>query len=103
MYSRLVAIAAPFLKAQSKNLITFRLRARSFGSFGSSMNVADTIGQQVAQPRSIRSTAKFCALAQSPLAAAAAKDAISGFTNCPALLRSSTVVSLFCDAKAYST
>ena len=67
------------------------------------MNVADTIGQQVAQSRSIRSTAKFCACTQSPLAAAAAKDAISGFTKSPALLRSCTVVSLFCDAKAYST
>ena len=48
MYSRPDASAAPLVKAQSKNLITLWLRAASFGSCGSRMKVAETIGQLAA-------------------------------------------------------
>ena len=97
-YSRLVAMGLPFEYAQSKNLSTLALRAGSFGSFGSRTKVAETIGQLVAPGWSIRLTAKFFAPVQSPLAAAAVKASIVGFTKCPALLRSCTVFSLFCEA-----
>ncbi len=61
------------------------MRAGSFGSFGSSRKVADTIGQLVAPGWSIRLTAKFCAPAQSPFCAAAVKAASDGATNWPSL------------------
>ena len=60
MYSRPVAAASPFLYAQSKNFITAAERAGSVGSFGSSMKVADSIGQVLSPGWSFRLTAKFC-------------------------------------------
>jgi hypothetical protein len=83
------------LYAQSKNFITAAERAGSAGSFGSSMKVAETIGQLLSPGWSIRLTAKFFALAQSPFAAAAAKASSVGVTKCPALLRSCTVTRWF--------
>src|SRR5271165_345948 len=80
MYSRLVAEASPFLYAQSKNFITRAERAGSAGSFGSSMNVADSIGQLFSPGWLIRSTAKFFAPAQSPFDAAAWNDSMVGET-----------------------
>ena len=47
MYSSSCASLAPFLKAQSKNFITLRLRSASVGFFGSRMKVGETIGQEV--------------------------------------------------------
>src|SRR3981081_2904805 len=102
-YSREIAEASPFVYAQSKNFITAAERAGSAGALGSSMNVADSIGQLFLPGWSIRLTAKFSAFAQSPFAAAAWKASIVGLTNTPALLRSCTVTRWFWLAKAYST
>src|ERR1700712_2084036 len=79
-YSSEIAEASPFLYAQSKNFITAAERAGSAGSLGSSMNVADSIGQLFSPGWSIRLTAKFFAPAQSPLAAAAWNASIVGAT-----------------------
>ena len=65
-----------------------RSGSASFGSVGSSTNVADSIGQLLSPGWSFRSMAKFCTLDQSALAAAALKLSMVGETNLPALLRS---------------